>query len=252
MIRVEKLLFPGTIAGCLFLVLVTSMISRPGAALASNIAAAPPVVEGAAASLAAGAVESLDQALPIVPVVATPLPPREAAPADPAESDAQVESETVEEPAAEEESEQPAQAEEGGECLVNASYPGDVLQWCSLITDYAGKQGLDPNLVAAVMMQESAGNPDAYSKSGAVGLMQVMPRDGLASGFMCVNGPCFSARPSMDELFDPEFNIAYGTRMLAGLINKQGSVREALRSYGPMNMGYRYADIILDIYNRHQ
>ncbi len=40
--------------------------------------------------------------------------------------------------------------------------------------------------------------------------------------------------------------------MLAGLIQKHGDVREALRAYGPMNMGYRYADIILNIMNRYR
>jgi soluble lytic murein transglycosylase-like protein len=102
------------------------------------------------------------------------------------------------------------------------------------------------------MLQESGGNPQAYSKSGAVGLLQVMPKDGLASGFMCINGPCFSSRPSMEELYDPDFNISYGARLLAGLIQKNGNVREALRLYGPMNMGYRYADIILNIMNQNR
>jgi soluble lytic murein transglycosylase-like protein len=69
---------------------------------------------------------------------------------------------------------------------------------------------------------------------------------------MCVNGPCFSSRPSTEELYEPEFNISYGTRMLAGLIQKHGDIREALRAYGPMNMGYAYADIVLNIFRQHQ
>ena len=85
-----------------------------------------------------------------------------------------------------------------------------------------------------------------------MGLMQVMPRDGLAAGFMCINGPCFAARPSMQELYDPEFNISYGTQMLAGLIERHGNARDALRAYGPMDMGFRYADIVLGIMNRYQ
>jgi len=83
-------------------------------------------------------------------------------------------------------------------------------------------------------------------------LMQVMPRDGLAANFMCKNGPCFASRPSMEELFDPEFNIAYGTRMLAGLINRTGDIREALRAYGPINVGYYYADLVLKIYEAYR
>ncbi|HCE17845.1 MAG TPA: hypothetical protein DEQ80_08300 [Anaerolinea thermolimosa] len=139
-----------------------------------------------------------------------------------------------------------------GECAVSSTYPQAVLRWCSLITRYAVEANLDPNLVAAVILQESGGNPEAYSRSGAVGLMQVMPRDGIAAGFQCINGPCFASRPGMAELLDPEFNIAYGTRMLAGLIQKRGSVRDGLFAYGPMNVGYSYADKILAIYESHR
>jgi soluble lytic murein transglycosylase-like protein len=136
-------------------------------------------------------------------------------------------------------------------CTLSPAYPEAILQWCQLIERYARDNGLDPDLVSAVMLQESAGRPDAYSKSGAVGLMQVMPRDGKASGFMCKNGPCFSDRPSMNELFDPEYNVAYATRMLADLISRHGDVRDALRAYGPMDVGYYYADLVIGIMSRY-
>jgi soluble lytic murein transglycosylase-like protein len=136
-------------------------------------------------------------------------------------------------------------------CEVNPSYPAKVTQWCGLITKYAHKNYLPPDLVAAVIWLESGGNPVAYSRSGAVGLMQVMPRDGIAASFMCVNGPCFTNRPSIAELNDPEFNIKYGTKMLAGLFNKHGNYRDALKAYGPMDAGYSYADKVLGIYERH-
>jgi hypothetical protein len=137
-----------------------------------------------------------------------------------------------------------------GDCQVSAGFPHTIRQWCGLITAYANKRGLPPDLIAALIMQESGGNPQAYSRSGAVGLMQVMPRDGLAAGFTCVNGPCFADRPSTSELTDPDYNISYGTKMLANLFGKHGSLREALRSYGPMDVGYSYADKVLGIYQR--
>lgn len=140
----------------------------------------------------------------------------------------------------------------GNGCSLNANYPASILQWCGLIEQYARENSIDPNLVSALILQESAGRPDAYSKNGAVGLMQVMPRDGKAAAFICKNGPCFAGRPSMSELFDPEFNVAYGTRMLAGLIRDQGSMREALRAYGPKDVGYYYADLVLGIFQNHQ
>lgn len=141
---------------------------------------------------------------------------------------------------------------EDGNCSIPSSYPDAILQWCRPIEMYALYYGVDPKLVAAVMLQESGGNPEAYSKSGAVGLMQVMPRDGLAESFMCINGPCFTSRPSTEELFDPHFNIDYGVGLLSGYISKYEDVREGLRAYGPMNMGYDYADIVLAIYTRYQ
>jgi len=134
-------------------------------------------------------------------------------------------------------------------CTISAAYPDSIRQWCALIEQYAGENGLDPNLISAVMLQESGGQPDAYSKSGAVGLLQVMPSDGKASSFACANGPCFSTRPSMQELFDPDFNISYGTRMLADLIQRYGNIRDALKAYGPKDVGYYYADLVIGIYN---
>jgi soluble lytic murein transglycosylase-like protein len=144
---------------------------------------------------------------------------------------------------------QPAKTEG---CSISSAYPESIRQWCTDIEQYARENGMDPNLISALMLQESAGQPDAYSKSGAVGLMQVMPRDGTASTFVCLNGPCFANRPSMQELFDPKFNISYGTRMLAGLVEKYGDLREALKAYGPKDVGYYYADLVIGIMNNHR
>lgn len=138
------------------------------------------------------------------------------------------------------------------DCTLSNRYPEKIQQWCAYIQHTAAEHQLDPNLIAAVMLQESGGNPDAYSRSGAVGLMQIMPRDGKAADFMCINGPCFANRPSMQELFDPQFNIQYGVRMLAGLIQRKGDIREALKSYGPMDAGYSYADKVLAIYQNYR
>jgi len=131
------------------------------------------------------------------------------------------------------------------------TFPTSIQDWEDLIISTASQYGIDPDLIAAVMLQESGGNASAYSASGAVGLMQVMPRDGMAAEFICGENPCFRSRPSIEELFDPQFNIDYGTRMLAGLFGKYGDWREALRAYGPMDVGYDYADIVLNIYENY-
>jgi soluble lytic murein transglycosylase-like protein len=137
-------------------------------------------------------------------------------------------------------------------CGVSPRFPEKVQRWCQFITQYAAQNDLDPNLVAAVILQESGGDPQAYSSSGAVGLMQVMPSDGAAAQFMCSGRPCFQNRPSIQELSDPEFNISYGTRMLSALIRKYGNIRDGLKAYGPMDRGYEYADIVLTIQNNYR
>lgn len=136
-------------------------------------------------------------------------------------------------------------------CEVSPAFPDKVYQWCSLITQFAKSNDLPPDLIAALIWQESGGNPTAYSHSGAVGLMQVMPRDGIAATFICQNGPCFASRPTIAELEDPEFNIAYGTGMLSGLVNRLGSLRQALKAYGPMDAGFSYADKVLSLYENY-
>ncbi|MFU8825975.1 MAG: lytic transglycosylase domain-containing protein [Brevefilum sp.] len=146
----------------------------------------------------------------------------------------------------------PAEPAQGQTCSLPSSYPPAILQWCPAIEANAHEMGLPASLIAAVMLQESGGDPQAYSSSGAVGLMQVMPRDGLAAEFMCINGPCFAGRPTMAELEDPHFNIAYGTRMLAGLTARYGTYREALFRYGPMDVGYTYADLVIKIWENYQ
>jgi soluble lytic murein transglycosylase-like protein len=141
---------------------------------------------------------------------------------------------------------------ETDQCAVNSHYPNGILQWCEIITAFARQAELPPDLIAAVILQESGGDASAYSSSGAVGLMQVMPRDGIAASFECINGPCFASRPTTQELQDPRYNIEYGSHMLAGLIARFGNLREALKAYGPMDVDYRYADTVLAIFENYR
>jgi len=130
---------------------------------------------------------------------------------------------------------------------LSSKFPKEIQQWKTLIEENAVKAGLDPNLIGALILQESGGQPQIMSSNGAVGLMQVMPRDGIASKFMCINGPCFNDRPTIAELSEPGFNIQYGTRYLSSLISKSGNTRDALKFYGPAGVDYYYADIILSL-----
>lgn len=84
--------------------------------------------------------------------------------------------------------------------------------WRLLAERHARATGLDPALVKAVIRAESAGNPYAVSRSGARGLMQLMPataREVAEKHSVRYRGP--------DDLFDPDTNIRLGTLYLAWL-----------------------------------
>ncbi len=227
---VQKAIFPGVLLGILALVFL------------SRLAGATEIAQAAPLSAAEQTALSADE------VVLTPEP----APTETKAAKTKTAKARKTPPPEETSDEDDRDSARDSDCSLGGSYPENIRQWCGLIEKHAADNGLDPRLIAAVMLQESGGNAQAYSSSGAVGLLQVMPRDGIAASFMCANGPCFASRPSMDELYDPDFNIQYGSRMLAGLVNKNGSVRDALMAYGPMNVGYYYADKVLAIYERYQ
>lgn len=66
--------------------------------------------------------------------------------------------------------------------------------------------GLPPALVDAVMAVESGYNPAAVGMDGEIGLMQVMPATARMLGFT----------GTVAQLVDPQVNIHYGTKYLAG------------------------------------
>jgi len=70
----------------------------------------------------------------------------------------------------------------------------------------------DPYLVAAVMREESSFNPRAVSITGALGLMQIMPKTGRTLARE-LGEDDFDSK----ELFDPRTNIRYGSHYLNDL-----------------------------------
>ena len=95
-------------------------------------------------------------------------------------------------------------------------------RWEPLILKHAAQHQIDPDLVAAVMTVESSGNPNAVSYAGAVGLMQVMPYEPYR----------FPNRPAASKLYDPDFNVAWGLRILADELEwAQGDAFKALMAY---------------------
>ena len=101
------------------------------------------------------------------------------------------------------------------------------LPWWSLVEAEAERRGLDPYLLAALIRQESAFQPQAVSRAGARGLMQLLP-----STARLVARKMGRPRPSRTQLFDPQTNVELGTQYLFDVLQRfDGRLEAALASY---------------------
>ncbi len=96
----------------------------------------------------------------------------------------------------------------------------------STISQAAGRAGVDPYLVAAVVREESRFDPAAVSPAGAYGLMQLMP--GTAKSVARSAGV---APPDLRALTDSRTNVQLGTTVLAELLRQFGRPDLALAAY---------------------
>lgn len=108
--------------------------------------------------------------------------------------------------------------------LLEMIYPQKYL---SSITQSLIGSKLDPALVLAVIRQESKFEASARSRSGARGLMQVMPKTGKHMARMS-KVKKFDAK----TLYHPQVSIDYGTRFLGSMVKMfDGSLVKALAAY---------------------
>jgi soluble lytic murein transglycosylase len=100
------------------------------------------------------------------------------------------------------------------------------LRYEQIVRAHARHYDLDAALLAAVIYQESKFRADAHSKSGAIGLMQLLPStaEGIA---VHTGGTAFR----VSDLYNPEINVRYGAWYLHHLMLKYGDERTALAAY---------------------
>lgn len=97
--------------------------------------------------------------------------------------------------------------------------------------------GLNPQMVLAVMDIESNFNRYAVSRSGALGLMQIMPFWKEVLG-----------EPEAD-LFNPLTNIRFGCEILRRYMDRYSNIEDALAGYNGSLGRKTYSDKILRRYN---
>lgn len=99
------------------------------------------------------------------------------------------------------------------------------------VIEAAAEYDVDPNLINAIIWNESKFDPKARNRSGARGLMQLMPTTSkaMARALGVANRP-----------YDPEFSIRAGTYLFSRLRDKfDGDVELALFGYARGSGGVR-------------
>lgn len=107
----------------------------------------------------------------------------------------------------------------------------DNTKFDSLIIKYAKQFGVNPNLVKAIMKNESGFNPTIRSPRNAYGLMQLMPSTAKSLGV---------------DRNNVEDNIKGGVKLLRQLLDRfKGNVRLAVAAYnaGPNRKCYERGEI---------
>jgi soluble lytic murein transglycosylase-like protein len=109
------------------------------------------------------------------------------------------------------------------EYFLRMYYP---IKYGDAIEKHAKEQGVDPNLVRALILQESYYNPSAKSRVGATGLMQLMPPTARE------HASRMRIPFAVSRLENPDVNVRIGTYHLKMLVDMfRGNTYFAVASY---------------------
>lgn len=101
------------------------------------------------------------------------------------------------------------------------------LEYAEDISRNSLKMGFDPLLIASIIRQESAFDPNAVSRSNAIGLMQIIPK----TGFLLAKKTGISQFTS-DMLYNPSLNLELGIFYLKMLSTRfNGDMIKVLAAY---------------------
>jgi soluble lytic murein transglycosylase len=100
-----------------------------------------------------------------------------------------------------------------------------LVEW-DTIKQEARRYGIDPFIAAGLIRQESVFNPNAISRVGARGLMQVMPSTGQLISKRQGNGQITAS-----DLHNPALNIKLGMNYLAQMLGQFGRIEYAAAGY---------------------
>lgn len=125
----------------------------------------------------------------------------------------------------------------------------DYAALARVIEEASLETGLPRALIDAVIRTESGYRPEAVSRAGALGLMQLMPATARALG--------------VTDPFDPAQNVGAGARYLRSLYDRFGDLELAVAAYNagparvarhggipPLNETRRYVRVVMDRYRR--
>ena len=144
----------------------------------------------------------------------------------------------------------PYERDDDGSISVPSGLSERMSMWEDKLRELCEQYEVDPDLARAVMRMESGGNPNAISRAGAIGLMQLMPATAKGLGV---------------DPKDPERNLEGGIKYLSQLADKyDGDYVRTLAAYnaGPSRVDsyggvppfpetQRYVKNVLALYRKY-